>query len=1156
MPLMKTKYIITVLFSCLFVQLQIAQKTVKFKQLSSTQGLPGVSIQCLHQDKNGLMWIGIEASGLCRYDGNSYTLFKSSDKDNHHLSNNFVTSISSDNHGHLWVGTLDGLNKVNTDTYEIKNFYQTNNNSLINNSITTLLCDNYGYIWIGTSRGLSILNPETNTFYNLHELSTSNNKTQTTNILSIYETSNHDIYIGTNQSGFFIFSSEEVRNFHQQISNNKYQSEIHLPKPTIHYPAQTNTNSAIDLHEIWSFCEYNNSTILIGTEEGLLTYNPYNKQFDKVNFGNKEYSLLNNSTFVCLYVDENKLLWAGTNSDGALTHDLETGETQYFSTAYNPYSPIQSNSIRDLNVDHSGLIWIATKFEGAYIYDRRQEEFSHIVDNSNKGLSDRFIMCFLEDEQESDLWIGTKNGGLNKYNLVDETFINYSFKGKLRSNRIQYILNADKDHLWVQTQNGLEFFNKNTGTSIFYPNPNHVVLSLLQDKDNIWIGSNNGISCFNTKLREYITITSKHQFLFNNSKFPVIQLIKAKDDSFWIGSSNDGLYRYYYQNDSLIHYLHSNSDPTSISGNMIRGMYIDSNGILWIGTKGAGLNRYDENTNSFTQINTEEDISSRTIYNIKEDNNHNLWMTTHNGILKYDKHRNTTTQFNMDYGLQGKVFELNASCKLSNGKIVAGGQNGFNIFDPDKVSRKHYKAPLVISKIKTFDKIIRQNIVEETYLPLDQESNYITFEFALLDYSRPAQNEYAYKLVPFDKDWIYCNNRNYASYTNLPSGKYTFMLKGSNSDGVWNNKGLAVELLIPASLIEKTWFQILLIILLLTIATLYILLRNKKIKDREIQLKTLVKERTLALQQANETLTTKSDQIEYQNKELREHRQNLEKLIIERTADLQKAKEKAEESDKLKSAFLANMSHEIRTPLNAILGFSSLIASSHYSKQELDDMNTIIQTNGNALLQLINDIIDISMIEANQLEIKNKKFKLTPFLNNLQQSFKAHLQFAQKSSSIEILLEIPKKSNEQDLTVYTDRERLEQILTNLFSNAIKFTLQGHIKFGYTIPFNTNNIQFYIEDTGIGIDEKYLNEIFDRFRKIESSNQSLQRGTGLGLSICSNLIKLLNGQIYVESMKGKGTRFTFNLPILVNNKNTNIKSNICDSMNIPSSQNQN
>lgn len=541
-----------------------------------------------------------------------------------------------------------------------------------------------------------------------------------------------------------------------------------------------------------------------------------------------------------------------------------------------------------------------------------------------------------------------------------------------------------------------------------------------------------------------------------------------------------------------------------------------------------------------------DSLPSKTIYSILEDDSGNLWMGTHNGIVKYNRTRGTFTNFNKSYGLQGKVFEINAFCKASDGIMYFGGSNGLNKFNPAVTFRKKYNAPIVISSVSVFDHVLAVDVTEFREIKLSLDDKYISFNYALLDYSDPISNHYAYMLENFDKDWTYCENRHFANYTYLPPGNYIFKVKGTNMDNDLSKEEVSIRLIIPKPYWKQGWFITLMIVLGISVIFSAYLLRVNFIRQNEKRLLKVVRQKTTDLRDAyeilekqkieiekhNEKLIQQRNKISLQNKELEQHRQNLENLVKERTKDLEEAKQKAEESDHLKSAFLANMSHEIRTPLNAIVGFTDLIANDEYDKEDLNDINGIIKNNSNALLQLINDIIDISKIEANQIEIHQKEFFINEFLYTLFQTYQSQLVNLNFAGNSHVSLKLYLDYLNEDLKIISDPFRIEQVLNNLFNNACKFTKEGTIELGYQIINNKKDIRFFIKDTGIGISKENISVVFDRFRKIEDDKTKIYRGTGLGLSISLNLAKLLGGKMALESEPGKGSMFYFDLPLVI------------------------
>ncbi len=1111
-----------ILFILFYINIQngYCEKNFEFKNLSTEQGLPGVSVRRIYQDSKGIMWFCIESVGVCSYDGNNYTQFEYSEKDTSSLSNNFATAVTEDKTGNIWIGTINGLNILNPGTHKIQRIFHSNknNNSIVDNNITDLLTDNLGNIWISTTNGLSIYIPSENKFYRV--LSTCKNNT---NISRIYKSSKGNIYIGTLQSGLYVYSEKDIEEYLKKIKSNQKNSTFCLPYSS-HYLNVIIDDVHIKINNIRCFAEENDSTILISLNCGTCRYNPKNEKFNRFYFEDSDMRKLNSFTFLDMLLDKNQNLWLITYNKGLYVYNLKSKKVSSSIDQPELFSNFSGYETRDLYQDNSGLIWITTKFNGLYTYDRRQENYMHIkVRKTKNGINTNSYVLSLLNTNDNDIWVGSKRDGLFLYDILN----NQINDKNIPLQKIQSILEEDNSHLWLGTLDGLAKYNIKTNSYKIIDNS--IITALCKNKDVLWVASFDGFKWYSTTKNMFFHYKTKHENFFKNTNIKTDKIINGKKNTLWIATNENGLYRYQIDTDSLTRYVHYAEDSLSISGDMPRALFYDKNGIFWVGCKSAGLNMYDEENDCFITPSKIPGLLNSSIYNIMEDENNNLWMGTHNGIVKYNIINGILEEYSLDCGLQGKVFELNAYCKTKDGELYMGGQNGFNRFRPSQIHKHKGVAPIIISDFKVYDTKIDGNINTFKKYKLSENSKYISISFSLLEYNSIGKNEYAYKLDPIDKDWVYCGKRNIATYTNLAGGDYTFSVKGANGDGIWNKEPIRIQFNIKTPLVAKTSFRISVIILALVLLTIYIFKKAKATQRKEKTLLKLVEERTTKLRYANKELIEKSEQITLQNEELIKHRENLEEIVKSRTHDLKLSKEKAEESDRLKSAFLANMSHEIRTPLNAILGFSSLIATSEFEPEYLNGMNDIIQSNGNSLLQIINDIIDISMIEANQLEIIKTEFDLNSILKELYTNIQQQNLLFHKQKEIEIELELDPLYKSTPFMIFSDKERVKQIIMNLVSNAFKFTDSGYIKFGYSVLSNKNELLFFVEDSGIGMEQKDLDKIFIRFQKIESKTNTIHRGTGLGLSICKNLVYLLGGNITVTSKSNIGTKFLFTIP---------------------------
>jgi len=403
---------------------------------------------------------------------------------------------------------------------------------------------------------------------------------------------------------------------------------------------------------------------------------------------------------------------------------------------------------------------------------------------------------------------------------------------------------------------------------------------------------------------------------------------------------------------------------------------------------------------------------------------------------------------------------------------------------------------------------------------LDNNQTSFVISFTGLNFLDPEKNRYKYKLDGYDKDWVDSGYKRTATYTNLEPGDYVFKVTGFNNDGVESTATKEIKITKQGPWYLSNWFKAILMAFIMSLPFIFYFTRLSIFKKQKQKLETSVRERTEELTMANELLLNQKERIQLQNNELSEHRNDLEEKVNKRTLQLKKAKIKAEESDRLKSAFIANMSHEIRTPMNAIYGFSGLLGEEDVSANEQEEYIEIIKESCESLLVLIDDILDISIMDAQGIELNTQNLNVNKFLRQIETVFK---QKEKKGAPLSFVIE-----EEKEIIINTDPIRLRQILNNLISNAIKFTEKGNVQFGYAKE--KGQIIFFVRDSGIGIAKKDLAKIFKPFIKAGNNASKIYRGTGIGLSITERIVKSFRGEIWVESDLGKGAVFYVKLPV--------------------------
>lgn len=1127
------RFLFMVIFLMIPINLTICQqKNLFFHQISSQHGLPGDNVRVIIKDSKGFMWFGIDDIGLCKFNGHNFTLFETNSHDTTSISNNFIRTIIEDRDGFLWIGTDDGLNKFDPLTEKFTRYFTKTNNgqTISSNRVSALYEDQKGNIWVGTLHGISVYNKPKKSFITINLPLNSMSDAIQPEVFSFYEDQG-TLLIGAKDGLYgYDFKTSAINRKWDIFNDRKLQDIVKIR-------AITRDNQ----RGLWIACDF-----------GLYYLDNITQKFKQIYFGEPPVILS------CMTKDTKGRIWAGGFSTGIKIVDPKTKQYVAVNENKTVSKGLKSDYIIALYIDPDGLIWVGTKFSGIQIYDNIIETFP--LWQEGNGLNDSYVRCVTEDSK-GNLWLGTMNGGINLLRKGTNRFKFFTHQdnnnASLISSRIEHIYEDRRGNTWVGTYLGLDKFRP--GSETFEHILNERVFYIYEDSYNrLWVSSLIGMFVINQNTGEVNRFKSEYEF-FSSSSTRTYKILEDRTGLIWFGTNEDGLFVYNPAEDLLQKYEYSSQDSNSISGNMIRSLYEDRKGQLWIGTKSNGLNLFDRKNRRFIRYDISKGLELKSIFNILEDRHGNFWLSTANGLVKFNPSNLTLITYDTKFGIQGNTFEFNSFYANKEGILFFGGQDGLNYFHPDSINPKVRTEPFLITNVLLFNKSIAKNITGHKDIILKHNENYLSFEFAVLDYASATNILYYYKLEGFDKDWIYSGSKNFASYTNLPSGEYTFMVKAVRKDNINKEQTMSNRITIQKPYWKTWWFILSIIFLVFVTAASFYYTRITALKIRQEVLEQKVKERTEELYEANlelknqkeeisaqneeissrneevmvqkEEILAQRDEIQRKNEELEKHRTNLERMIEDRTRDLIIAKHKAEEADKLKTAFLANMSHEIRTPLNAIIGFAELLVSDTSSEDSKQEIKKIIERNTSSLLSLINDIIDFSKIEAGQVEIRETSFSLNILLNELIQMYKEELRKVNSYDNKSLEFYINPAYFNDNYYIVSDPYRLNQILNNLISNAIKFSSKGTIEVGYRIINNNTEIEFFVSDHGIGIDKKYFDVIFDRFRKIEDDNIKLYRGTGLGLSISKLLIELMKGRIYIESKIGTGSTFYVVLPFV-------------------------
>ena len=1015
------------------------------------------------------------------------------------LSQSTVETMIQDSKGYLWFGTNDGLNRYNGYEFKVYKNNKNSKNSLVSNYIIDVKEDNEGNIWVGTPSGVSKINTEND---NITNYTTDKDKgnLSNNNVCEILIAKDGNILVATD-NGLNLYDKE----------NDKFNRIL-------------DKDNIITNQSIYSITEDSNGNLWIGTINGLNKVDIKSKKIEKI-YSSDESNSISGNWIYKVYPDKDGNLWVGTYGDGLNKINIETNEITIYKNINNEKNSLGGNYVRNILQDRNGTIWICTdgglskyiENEDKFItYTNKAYDRYSILDNNTfsiiegknglifvgtyKGISmfdpDNKIEHYKNDpfdtnslsenslygiyeDNEGLTWIGTSSTGINILDRDSETIKHLTTDDGLVSNTINSIVGYD-EYIWIGTSNGLNKINKNNNKIENY-NSNEILGSLkikylyLDKNKYLWIGTPQGIYILNTNNDNLIDIS--YILKNNNVDDTYIETIyEDREGNYWIGTFLEGyLIKIDVKNKSVKVY------KDEINSKSIRTIAEDDK-YLWIGTSN-GLCRLDKNSDEFKTYTEDDGLSNNNIYGILIDNQGYLWMSTNNGISKFDPNKNEFRNLYLEDGLQSNEFNGGAYYKNSKGEFLFGGINGLNIFNPDEIIVGEYKLEVV------FDKF---TVKGETYkninnLEFKHNENSINIKYFLPSYKNMQGIQYQYMLEGIDKEWNITKN-NEIIYNNLAPGKYKLKVKARNNNGLISEESSVTFTINPPILLSKNAYFIYILMIIL-----FIYIQKHKIKS----LDKLVGKRT---------------------KELRDEMEKSNELL-----------KKVIQLERNKNNYFINLSHELRTPLNVIYSTEQLITALNkkeegISAEKIDYYMEVIRRNSKRLLKLINDIIDTAKVQNGKYQIDIKDENIVYVVEEAALSLKDYIE----NKNIELIIE----PDMEEKIIQCDKYEIERCIVNLISNAAKFTPKGG-RIYVIMKDLDDEVEIIIKDTGIGIDKKYHNAIFDRFNQIIDENSEVKGGSGLGLTITKHIIDLHKGKISVSSEINKGSTFKIVLKEKIN-----------------------
>ena len=806
---------------------------VHFKRLSTeneklVQGLSQNWIYSILQDKYGYMWFGTW-DGLNKYDGYDFSIYNVEDG----LSDHVIYSLLEDDEGYLWIGTEKGFNKFDRKTQTITQYVHIpgDSNSLVNNRINSIIQAHDGSFWLGTAGGLNHFHKETETFTPYLATQQDFYSLRSNYIINVYQDKEGILWVSTS-SGLVMFDSKTGRS-------------------TRYYHIDSDSNS-ISHNNVRCVMQDKYGGLWIGTRNGLNYYNKTTREMRHYfNEPGNPFSLSNNWVRT-IYEDNSGEIWIGTES-GLNYYNREQDNFIRHENILNDAGSLSHNRVYSIYEDRSGNIWIGT-YKGVNKIIRYHNDFQHRKQTAfdESSMNNNVIWNFTEDN-EDNLWICTgkgvsiKNAETGKFTFLEH----YPDDGQSLSDNDVRALNfcPSLNCMWLGSfGGGLDRYDLNTKKITHYRhNPNKNSLSsnfvndVIQDRDGlVWIASGKGLNCFDPATGRFAVYLSDAEDENSLSNSIVICLLEDKQGNIWAGT-DDGLNKYIKSENKFVRYMSDPEDKNSLSNNTIFAICQDKKGVIWVGTSGGGINRLNTQTGSFKAYTINEGLPNNVVYGILEDDAGHLWITTNLGLSKFYTREERFVNYDVKDGIQSNEFNLGACYKGKNGLFYFGGMNGYNVFDPLKIIHNPNKPVVVITNFRKFNDVQNLEYFNNDTIELNYDDNYFSFEISALDYTNPIKNQYKYMLDDIDQDWIFTKAGNrLAEYKKVRPGIYTFKANGSNNDGVWNEKGISLKIVIHPPWWETWPFRILVVFIILATFWYLNLRRARKAqRKQEVQQKML-----------------------------------------------------------------------------------------------------------------------------------------------------------------------------------------------------------------------------------------------------------------------------------------------------------------------------
>ncbi|HEY1773430.1 MAG TPA: two-component regulator propeller domain-containing protein [Gammaproteobacteria bacterium] len=1094
--------LLALLLILLCVLPQTAGAEARFRDMTQDSGLVTGTVFSVLQDRQGYIWLAT-SNGVERYDGYSFKVFKHKPDDPTSIASDFVKTLYEDPTGRLWLGTYGGgldLFKPDTGTFQHYRHVQGDSRSIASDRIYSMIGGPHGELIMGMyDAGVDVLDPNSGRIQ--HYTVASGSGLSDDRIRSLFVDSSGEIWVGT------------LRGL----------NELDLAHHLLH--AYVNPEGTARSKAINSIAESPDHDLLLATLHGLHSFDPRGGAYDKASVLQWITQPLRVDLITTVTTDDSGDIWIcdGGHQLSVIEHNGHA--LRVFDTKPDSYDSLPSLSIYDIYQDHSGLLWIGTDV-GAEVVDPRLLDVGYVTSTALTGRPISVRDHIEQVVEHDDKLVVSTPTDIYKIPLTGFTYGNsaehiahidsdkYGLATALQVNAEDKIL-VGTEFEWVLVMDGRGRLKDRWHVAAEPGAINASVRGIYEANPDTYL-----IATFGSGLLEYTPSTRKSIRIVGDSQSSLVRkdqvetMLPLPGDKVLAGTFR-GLFEVDLKDGSskLLSLLRqSTAEP------VIQALYQD--GSIWVGTyEGLWRLQFDANGTLTDKQYYPQAVTSTSaaILAIAGDRHGDLWLASSNSLLRFDPATGQTLGLSRDQGLPSLEFYSYTHLGASNGWVWFGGPSGLLGFDPDMLRPNPVGPAVVVSEVTSYkrNKLVDLPVTPQKPLQLSYEDAIVTFDMAAADFAQPLANTYSYRMVGFTSEWTPPSRNHLITFTNLNPGRYRLEVKAANNWGTWSSSPAVLDIVVLPPWWRTWWAYTIYLLIIIGSAIAYVYSLKRKITREEAI--------SASLREANEIKTNFVEKLEVQVKEATlELRETLQGVNL-KNAELEVAQRRAAEGEQVKSQFLANMSHELRTPLTGVLGYTKLLTSTNLNSEQKDYVSTI-RVSSEALLAIINDTLDLSRLEAGKLLIDEVDFDLLELIESTLELL-APIAYQKR---LELIRVVPA---DMPLQVRGDPLRLRQVLTNLLSNAIKFTESGSVCLEaklLELGDRDAHVGFSVTDTGTGIPESEIGQLFNAYARGKISTRHQVEGTGLGLSICKKLLDLMGGQIGVKSRVGTGTTFNFDL----------------------------